>query len=59
MVLERSLYYLCLCADFGDDGYAGTATLGTDAVSESNLGTDAGWGAITGDCGVNSDGGVG
>ena len=56
---ERSLDDVCLCADFGGDGCAGTATLGTDAVSETNIGTGAGWGTRTGDCGVNTDGNLG
>ena len=59
LVLERSLYDVCLCADFGGDGCYRTTTLGTDAVSETPLGTGTGWGARNGDCGVNSDGDVG
>ena len=55
-MLERSLYDFCLCADFGGDGCAGTATLVTDAVYETTLGAGAGWGEITGDFGVTSDG---
>ena len=58
-MLERSLYDVCFCADFGGDGYAGTSTLGTDAVSETTLGTGVGWGERTGDCGVNTNGNVG
>ena len=59
MVLDRSLYDACLCADFGGDGFAGTSALRTDAVSETILVAGAGWGATTVDFGVNSDGGVG
>ena len=36
-----------------------TATLGTDAVSETTLGSGAGWGARTGNFGVSSDRDVG
>ena len=52
LVLERSFYDVCICADetglmisesanFGGDGCAGTDTLGTDAVSETTLGDGA------------------
>ena len=58
-MLERSLYNVFLCADFGGDGYARTSTLGTDAVSEITLRTGVGWGERTGDCVVNHNGNVG
>ena len=58
-MLERIFYDSCLCDDFGGDGCARTDTLGNDAVSETNLGSGAGWGATTVYCGVNSDGAVG
>ena len=48
LVLERSFYDACLCAYFGGDGCAGTATLGTDAVSETNLVAGSGWGKTRG-----------
>ena len=59
LVLERSLYDVFVCADFVGDGFARTATLVTDAVSETTIGAGAGWYAITVDCGVNSDGNLG
>ena len=59
LVLERSLYDVCFCDDFRGDDCAGTATLGTDAVSETILGSIAGWGETTVDCGANLDGYVG
>ena len=59
LVLERSLYYICLYDDFGGDGCAGTATLRTDAVYETILGTGTGWGARTGYFGVGSNCNVG
>ena len=59
LVLELSLYDVCFCVDFGSDGCSGTATLGTDAVSETTLGYGAGWGARTGNCRVNSNVDVG
>ena len=59
LVLEHSLYDVCFCANFGGDGCAGTATLGTDALSETTPRAVAGWGERTGDCGVNSDINVG
>ena len=55
LVIERSLNDFCLCDDFGVDGCAGTATLGTDAVSDTTLVTGARWGTRTGDCGFNFD----
>ena len=55
LVQDISLYDVCLCVDFGGDGCAGTATLGTYAVYDTTLGYGTGWGARTGDCGVNSD----
>ena len=54
-MIERSIYDVFLCVGFGGDGYTGNATLGTDVVSDTTLGSGAGWGAITGDCEVNSD----
>ena len=42
LVIERSLYDVCYCANFGDDDFAGTETLRTDAVSGTNLGAGAG-----------------
>ena len=44
---------------FGGDGCAGTDTLGTDAVSETTLGSGVGWGATNVYFGVNSDSSVG
>ena len=44
---------------FGGDGCAGTDTLGTDAMYETNLRYGAGWVVTTVDYGVNSDGNVG
>ena len=48
LVIERSLYDVCFCANFGDDDFAGTETLRTDAVSETTLRASAVWGARTG-----------
>ena len=70
LVLERSLYDVCLCVDFtslmiseSDDyrcgGGASTDTLVTDVVSENTLRAGARWGATTFDCGVNYYGNVG
>ena len=70
LVLESSLYYVCLCVDetayflsrrenFGDDGSAATNSLRTDAVSETTLGAGTGWVATTVDFGVNFDSNVG
>ena len=58
-MLDSSLYGVYLCADFGGDGCAGTATLGTDAVSETTLRVGSVWGARTGDFVVSSDADVG
>ena len=58
-VLELSIYDVCLWDYFGCDGCAGTYTIVTDAVSKTTLGVGAGWGAITGDFGVSSNGDVG
>ena len=58
LVLDSSLYDVCLCVNFGSDGCSRTATLGTDAVYETTLGAGTGWGARTCDCRVNSDGSV-
>ena len=58
-MLERSFYDACLCADFGCDGYAGTVIPGTYEVSETKIGAGEGWGAITGDFVVSSDGDIG
>ena len=58
-MLERSLYDACLCADFGGGGYAGTGTLVTDEVYETNIGSGTGWVATTIDCGFNSNENVG
>ena len=58
-MLEISLYDVCLCADFGGDGCAGTSTLGNDEVSETTLGTGAWWVAITDERVVNYDVDVG
>ena len=41
---------------FGGYGCDGTDTLVTDAVSETTLGSGAGWGETNVDCGVNYDG---
>ena len=59
LMIKCSLYDVCLCAYFGGGGCAGISTLRTDAVSDTTLGNGAGWVAITGDCGVNSDGNIG
>ena len=59
LVLERSLYDVCFCDDFGGDSCSETATIGNDAVSEITLGAGVDWGAITVDCGVDSDGNIG
>ena len=58
-MLERSLYDVCFCDDFGGDSCSETATIGNDAVSEITLGAGVDWGAITVDCGVDSDGNIG
>ena len=42
LVIERSFYDVCFCANFGDDDFAGTETLITDTVSGTNLGSGAG-----------------
>ena len=39
-------------AVLGGDGYDGTYTLRTDAVSDTTLGSGAGWVATTVDCGI-------
>ena len=63
LVLERTLYDICLCKDetgfmisesesFGSDGCDGNITLGTDAA-------DTGWGTTNVDCGVNYGGNTG
>ena len=59
LVIERSLYDAFFCANFLGDGYAGTDTLRTDAVSETTFGYGTGWGATTVYCGFNSDGNSG
>ena len=59
LVLERSLYDVCLCDYFRGDGCAGTATLVKDAVYETTLRASAGWGIRTGDFGFSYDGDVG
>ena len=46
-------------AVLGGDGCDGTYTLRTDAVSDTTLGSGAGWVATTVDCGVNYDGNIG
>ena len=58
LVLERSLYDVYLCANFGGDGYDGTETLGIDAVSETTLESGTSCGARTVGFGINSDGNV-
>ena len=47
------------CTIFGVDGYDGTENLGTDIVSDTTLGSGAGWGETNVDYGVNSNGNVG
>ena len=59
LMIKCSLYDVCLCADFGDDGCAGTSTLKTDAVFDTTLRDGEGWGARTVYYGVNSDANVG
>ena len=70
LVLERSLYDVCLCVDetglmmseganLGGDGCVWTETLRTYTVSENTLGYGTGWCETNVDCGVNSDGDVG
>ena len=58
-MIEHSLYDVCLCADFGGNGYDYTATIVIDAVSDTTLVTSSWWGARTGDCGSNSNGNLG
>ena len=66
LVIECSFYDVCLFVgettliiseseNFGGDVCYGTDTLRTDSVSEATLRADAGFGATTIDCGVNSD----
>ena len=58
-MLDPILYDVCLCDYFGGNYFARTATLGTYEVSETKIGAGEGWGAITGDFVVSSDGDIG
>ena len=58
-MLDFSLYYVYLFEYFRVHGCSGISNLGTNAVYDTTLGTGAGWGARTGDCGVNYDGDLG